>query len=179
MLKNALKHFCVITHHKWVVLKLCIKAGIPIRGLLHDLSKYSPTEFIPGVRYFAQGKGSPISKEKSEMGYSKAWLHHKGRNKHHSQYWYDSNAKVSMPIMPYKYACEMICDKLAAGIVYQGKNWTKEYQLTYWEKEKGSSLLNEKLQNFVNKILTQVAENGIDSTINKTNLRKVYDESIK
>lgn len=176
---NAIKHFKVITHHKFIVLKLCIKAGIPWRGLVHDLSKYSPTEFIYSVKYFNQGTKSPIQLEKQENGYSKAWLHHKGRNKHHPEYWYDSNSPQKLPIMPYKFACEMICDQLAAGIVYQGKNWTKEYQLNYWKRQRENFLLNDKLKKFEDIILTQVAENGINKVINKENLKNCYEECIK
>lgn len=178
MIKNVVKHFCVITHHKWVVLKLCIMAGIPIRGIFHDLSKYTPVEFINSVKYFAQGKRSPISVEKETIGYSKAWLHHKGRNKHHSEYWHDDNTTIKDPIMPYKYACEMVCDKLAAGIVYKGKEWTKEYQLEYWKKEILRIQLNEKLKSFVTEVLEQVSKNGINATITKRNLRKIYDECV-
>ena len=90
-LKNVIKHFGLITHHKWVVFKLCCKIGEPWRGLVHDMSKYSPTEFIESSKYYT-GKHSPISEAKRENGYSKAWLHHKGRNKHHSEYWIDENA---------------------------------------------------------------------------------------
>ena len=178
MIKNVIKHFCVITYHKWIVLKLCIKAGIPIRGILHDLSKYTPTEFINSVKYFAQGKRSPISVEKENRGYSKAWLHHKGRNKHHVEYWHDYNTKIKDPIIPYKYACEMICDKLAAGIVYKGREWTKEYPLQYWEKEIQKVQINDKIQNFVTEILTQVSKDGINATINKSNIRKTYNKYV-
>ncbi len=176
---NAIKHFKVITHHKFIVLKLCIKAGIPWRGLVHDLSKYSPTEFINSVKYYNQGTRSPIQKEKQERGYSKAWLHHKGRNKHHPEYWYDHNSPQQLPIMPYKYSCEMICDQLAAGIVYQGKNWTKEYQLKYWQKQRENFLLNEKLKKFEDVILEQVAKEGINNVITKKNLKKCYEECTK
>lgn len=179
LLINTVKHFIVITHHKWVVLKLCIKAGILWRGLVHDLSKYSPTEFVNSVKYFNQGKRSPIQLEKQERGYSKVWLHHKGRNKHHPEYWYDYNSPKQLPIMPFKYACEMICDQLAAGIVYQGKDWTKEYQLNYWKKVKETFLLNEKLKKFEDIILEQVAKEGINKAITKENLQRCYNECIK
>ena len=178
-LKNAVKHFKLITKHKWVVFKLCCKAGIPIRGLLHDLSKYSITEFSESIKYY-NGDHSPILEAKKDKGYSEAWLHHKGRNKHHPEYWYDVTAEISKPIMPFKYACEMICDQLAAGIVYQGKkNWTKEYQLSYWEKHKEKVPVNDGIKEFVTIVLTQVAQNGIGETINKRNLRKIYDECVK
>lgn len=88
--KNFRGHLRTVNQHRKMVLKHCIKAGIPIRGLLHDLSKYSPTEFIPGVLYF-QGNRSPNEKEREISGYSKAWMHHKGRNRHHFEYWTDYN----------------------------------------------------------------------------------------
>ena len=88
IIKNVIKHLILITKHKWVVFKLCCKVGIPWRGLVHDLSKYSPTEFFESIKYYT-GTHSPITGEKQDKGYSEAWLHHKGRNKHHSEYWID------------------------------------------------------------------------------------------
>ena len=114
-IKNVIKHFKLITKHKWVVFKLCCKLRLFWRGLVHDLSKYSPTEFWESVKYY-EGNRSPIVSCKQDKGYSESWLHHKGRNKHHSEYWVDMNAPEKTPIMPYKYTAEMICDKLAAGI---------------------------------------------------------------
>ena len=128
---KALKHFRTITKHRHKVMIHCFKCGLIKQGLLHDLSKYMPCEFITGVRYY-QGNRSPNAAEKEEKGYSTAWLHHKGRNKHHHEYWYDYAAPEKTPIMPYKYTVEMICDTLAAGMTYQGKNWTNDYQLNYY-----------------------------------------------
>lgn len=159
MLKNVWKHLLVILHHKWEVFKLCTKLGMPIRGMLHDISKFSPTEFMQSVTYYAGGVMSPITLEKRNLGYSKAWLHHKGRNKHHPEYWYDKEAPISTPIMPFCYVCEMICDQLSAGIVYQGKNWTKEYQLSYWmNKQKNVIPLNDALKEMLEETYTQVAK---------------------
>lgn len=115
-LKNAVKHFMVITKHRWIVFKLCLKVGEPWRGLVHDLSKYSPTEFFESIKYFS-GTRSPIVSCRLDKGYSQSWLHHKGRNKHHPEYWIDFQAPNVTPIMPYKYTAEMLCDKLAAGLV--------------------------------------------------------------
>lgn len=178
MIKNFYGHLKNIIHHKWIVFGLCCKVGIPFRGLVHDLSKFSYTEFWQGVTYYQDGKRSPIQYAKQDYGYSKAWLHHKGRNKHHPEYWYDPNAPVPLPIIPFPYACEMICDQLAAGKVYQGKKWTKQYQLTYWEKHKDSFKLNEKLKQFVTEVFTEVAENGIRETMTKENLKQSYNRCV-
>ena len=99
---NVFRHIKTVMTHKFYVFIFACKAGIPFRGLVHDMSKFSPSEFFESVKYY-QGTGSPISAAKKENGYSKAWLHHKGRNKHHWQYWYDSQTYDKTPIIPYKY----------------------------------------------------------------------------
>ena len=172
-LKNIVKHFMVITKHRWVVFKLCCKVGQPWRGLVHDLSKYSPTEFWEGAKYF-NGHYSPIKDCKKENGYSKAWLHHKGRNKHHTDYWVDLSAPDKTPIIPYKYVAEMLCDKLAAGMIYEGKNWTKEYELQYWLNERDKTLVNDQVQNLITEFLTQVSEVGVDKALTKQNVKALY-----
>lgn len=177
ILKNVFGHFKTITKHKWVVFKLSIKAGIPIRGIMHDLSKYTPTEFIESVKYYQGGKRSPIPVARKNLGYSAAWLHHKGRNKHHLEYWYDADAK-ELPVLPFKYAAEMICDKLAASIVYEGKDWTEESELKYWNtKERDIIIANEKMKDFITEVFTEVSENGINKTISNKNLKKIYNKN--
>lgn len=175
---NFFKHLHLINKHKWYVFKLCFKAGIPLRGLVHDLSKYSPTEFFESVKYF-NGNHSPIVESKKENGYSKAWLHHKGRNKHHFEYWIDLNAPDKKPIIPYKYTVEMICDTLAAGMVYKGKNWYPKYQLEYFNNRKDKAYINEKIKKVLEKTYKEVALNGINKTINRKNLKKIYKEYVK
>lgn len=156
--KNFFGHLKTVMKHKWGVFKLSIKAGIPIRGLLHDLSKFSYTEFSESIKYYQGGKRSPLGKAREEQGYSKAWLHHKGKNKHHIEYWYDSELK-EQPIMPLKYALEMVCDKLAASMVYEGKNWTKESELFFWNnRDKSRVLANQKMQDFLTEVFAQVSE---------------------
>ena len=174
-LKNIAKHFMVITRHKWVVFKLCCKVGQPWRGLVHDLSKYSPTEFWEGVKYF-NGAHSPITDCKKTEGYSKAWLHHKGRNKHHTDYWVDLNAPDKTPIIPYKYVAEMLCDKLAAGIIYKGKNWTKEYELEYWLNERDKTLVNDQVEQLITEFFRQVSQDGINKVLTKKNVMALYSK---
>lgn len=171
--KNIIKHFILITHHKWVVFKLCCKVGEPWRGFWHDFSKYSPTEFWESAKYYV-GTHSPITEAKKDKGYSEAWLHHKGRNRHHAEYWVDDRAPDSTPVIPYKYTVEMLCDKLAAGIIYEGKKWTKEYELEYWSKEKERIRLNQNTKNFLTEVLEQVAQNGINKTLTKKNIKYLY-----
>ena len=171
--KNIIKHFILITHHKWVVFKLCCKVGEPWRGFWHDFSKYSPTEFWESAKYYV-GTHSPITEAKKDKGYSEAWLHHKGRNRHHAEYWVDDRAPDSTPVIPYKYTVEMLCDILAAGIIYEGKKWTKEYELEYWSKEKEHIRLNQKTKNFLTEVLEQVAQNGINKTLTKKNIKYLY-----
>ena len=78
----AFKHFKTVMTHKMYVFLFCKEAGIPWQGIKHDLSKFSPTEFIESVKYYT-GTDSPINNCKKVNGYSEAWMHHKGRNKHH------------------------------------------------------------------------------------------------
>ena len=125
---KAVKHFKTITKHRFLVMKYCFKAGLYWQGLTHDLSKYSPAEFRVGARYF-QGDRSPNDIERREKGYSAAWLHHKGRNKHHLEYWIDygplpeGGFGMTGMKMPEKYVVEMFCDRYAAARVYQGKKF--------------------------------------------------------
>ena len=85
---NVWGHFKTITSHKLLVMKYCFQVGLYRQGLLHDLSKYTPTEFWRGAVYY-QGNRSPNDEERRENGCSVAWMHHKGRNKHHYEYWTD------------------------------------------------------------------------------------------
>ena len=172
------RHLNTVNKHRFKVFCLCCKVGIPWRGLVHDLSKYSPTEFWEGVKYY-QGTYSPITNCKKEKGYSEAWLHHFGRNKHHYEYWVDYAAPVQTPIIPYCYFAEMLCDTLAAGMTYQGKNWTKEYQLSYWKKTEKKRKMNPKIEALLTKIYTDIAKDCMDKVLSKKNLQKLYQEYTK
>ena len=134
-IKNTFCHFKKICIHKYWVFYYCCKAGIPWRGIKHDMSKFSPTEFWESVRYY-QGNRSPIDACKEDKGVSKAWLHHKGRNTHHYEYWQDNFDKGGQPIqMPYEDAVEMLCDYLGAGRAYMGKNFTYNKELIWFDKK--------------------------------------------
>ena len=173
MIKNIIKHVKLVLKHKWYVFVFCCKIGIPFRGFMHDWSKFTPTEFLESIKYY-QGDRSPIGACKRNLGYSKAWLHHKGRNKHHPEYWYDGQAPNQTPIIPYKYTAEMICDKLSASKVYNGKNWTNRSELEYWLEERHKTKINKNIEEMLTEVFTQVAENGINATLKKKNIKALY-----
>ena len=173
IVSNFFKHIKLVSKHKWLVFKFSVKLGIPFRGLMHDLSKFSYDEFWESVKYY-DGKVSPITKCKQENGYSKAWLHHKGRNKHHVQYWVDLGTKGVAPVIPYKYVVEMICDKLSASITYNGKNWTNSSEYEYWVKEKKRIIVNPKIENFLEEVFLNLKENGLEKILDKKYLKETY-----
>ncbi len=175
IIKNTLKHIKLVSKHKWLVFRFSCRLGIPFRGLMHDMSKFSWEELSESVKYY-DGKISPIEKSRKINGYSKAWLHHKGRNKHHDWYWVDLTAPEVAPIIPYKYVAEMICDKLSASITYNGKNWTNGSQYDYWQKEKKRIIIHPKIENFLTEVFTQVKDYGIDKTITKQNIKSLYQK---
>lgn len=163
---NPIGHFLTITKHRHMVIRHCFKAGIPIRGLLHDLSKYSPTEFIPGAKYYT-GIKSPNEGERDEYGYSRAWLHHKGRNRHHFEYWNDYNKieKRVIPVkMPLKFAVEMFCDRVAASKIYQGDNYTINHPLEYYSRAKTTRFIHPETAAFLESLLVMLSEEGEDKT---------------
>lgn len=174
---NFFGHLHTVNNHRFKVFCLCCKAGIPWRGFIHDLSKYSPIEFFEGVKYFA-GNYSPIKNCKMEQGYSKAWLHHLGKNKHHYEYWYDYNARIESPIIPYRYFVEMVCDSFAAGLTYQGRNWTKEYQLSYWKKTKSKARIHPKMELLLTRVYTDASKSGLDKVINRKYLKNLYKKYV-
>lgn len=155
-------HFKTVLRHRHQVFVHCVKAGIPLRGILHDLSKFSPSEFIPGVRYY-QGNRSPNEKEREVRGYSAAWMHHKGRNRHHYEYWtdYDPRTKAIVPIeMPKVYLIEMFCDRVAASKIYRGRDYRDSDPLDYFERGRAGVTMHPASAAELRKMLTLLATEG-------------------
>ena len=159
-------------------MKYCFKVGLYKQGLLHDLSKYSPSEFILGVIYY-QGTRSPNAAEREKKGYSAAWLHHKGRNKHHYEYWldYSPNAEVGLQgnKMPVRYVVEMFIDRMAACKTYYGEDYRNDSPLNYFLKNQGHYTMHEDTMELLEKMLTMLANEGEEPTlryIKKVLLRK-------
>lgn len=159
---HPIKHFKVVFRHRQAVMRHCIMAGIPVQGLFHDLSKFSPQEFIPGAIYFL-GYKSPNVRERDVHGYSSAWMHHKGRNKHHYEYWVDYNVKTHREEavrMPAKYLIEMFCDRVAASKIYQGSAYTEDKPLEYLVNSKAKSSMHPDTARVLESWLRMLAEKG-------------------
>ena len=156
---NTFKHFAKICKHKRWVFHYCRKVGITWRGIKHDMSKFSPTEFWESVKYY-QGTSSPIDAAKKDKGWSKAWMHHKGRNTHHYEYWTDNfdHGGVAL-IMPFDDALELLCDYLAAGRAYMGKGFSYSAEFNWWKKKNEKPLKMHPVVNwFVSITLADLAE---------------------
>ena len=161
---KAWKHFCTITYHKYLVAKGCFAVGLYRQGILHDMSKYSPTEFRVGAKYY-QGTRSPNNAEREDIGYSSAWLHHKGRNKHHFEYWIDYTAQggegpLSGMKMPDKYIVEMVMDRIAASKVYMKEKYTDRSPLEYYNRSKSKVILHPHTRKMLEHLLTMLAVKG-------------------
>lgn len=163
---KAWQHFKTITHHRNLVLAGCFRVGLYWQGLTHDLSKYSWTEFHTGAKYY-QGTRSPNAAEREDKGYSEAWIHHKGRNRHHWEYWTDMSPVTknyeSLP-MPRKYLVEMVMDRRAACMTYQGKNYRDDSALNYFSRSIEREHMHPQTRQELGYILTMLAEKGEKET---------------
>lgn len=164
MLK-AYEHFKTITKHRHEVIKNCAKAGILFQGLFHDLSKYSLAEFGIGAKFY-QGTRSPNEGEREAYGYSIAWMHHKGRNKHHYEYWTDyspKDKKVAPVKMPLKYVIEMFCDRVAASKIYQKEKYTDSSAFEYFENGHAKEMMHQETAALLEKLLRLLKDQGEDA----------------
>ncbi len=163
-----LKHLKTINHHKWLVIQLCFKTGLYRQGIMHDLSKYSPTEFLVGAKYY-QGDRSPNNAEREAKGYTSAWLHHKGRNKHHMEYWIDygldQDQKMVGMKMPVRYVVEMFCDRVAASKNYRGKQYKNSDPYDYYMKSRSHYIIHPQTAALLEKLLIMLKDEGEEKTI--------------
>lgn len=179
------RHFATVVIHKTYVFLYCSYAGRPFRGFMHDWSKFSPTEFLSSVKYFS-GRGSPVGLEREIQGYSLAWLHHKGRNKHHFEYWQDvvdergrlcSEENVIYPLpMPFPYALEMICDTIAASRAYNGRKFSYELVMQWWVNYHRHPInMHPRTKRFAQEMYEQLLRDGNCRVLRRA--REVYDRA--
>lgn len=157
-----------ITYHKYLVMKGCFRVGLYYQGIMHDISKYSPTEFLVGAKYY-QGNRSPNNAEREAIGYSSSWLHHKGRNKHHYEYWIDYSSKnipggMAPAPMPRRYVVEMLMDRIAASKVYKKEAYTDSSPLEYYLSGKERVPMHDKTKRQLEKLLSMLAKEGEEKT---------------
>ena len=175
MIHNFFGHLFTVLKHKYWVSYYAFQLGIPVRGVLHDLSKFHPVEFFESVKYYT-GTSSPIDECKKANGYSKAWMHHKGHNKHHYEYWQDNFDNGGTPLcMPLKETLEMLCDYLGAGRAYNGKNFTFEKEYEWWIAKSAKPLAMHEVQK---KFFTRVFEHMVNTRqlASKEYLEAIYIE---
>ncbi|ERI98765.1 hypothetical protein HMPREF0262_02540 [Clostridium sp. ATCC 29733] len=158
-----LSHLKTVNHHKKLVRRYCFKVGLYRQGLLHDLSKYSPAEFWVGARYF-QGNRSPNDAERQDRGYSSAWLHHKGRNKHHLEYWIDYSPEGDHALagmkMPVRYVVEMFCDRIAASRTYRKEAYVDRDPWDYYQRSKPHYILHPETRALLEDLLCRLKDEG-------------------
>ena len=163
---KAWQHLKTISRHRWLVFCGCVRVGLYWQGFTHDLSKFSPTEFRAGARYY-QGTRSPNAAEREDKGYSEAWMHHKGRNRHHYEYWTDMNPRThryESVEMPRKYLVEMVMDRRAACMTYQGKDYTPASALRYFERSRERTLMHPQTEKQLAFLLTMLRDQGEQET---------------
>ena len=173
---HPIKHFKTITRHRHLVCKYCCRLGLVRQGLTHDLSKYSPTEFWLGAKYY-QGDKSPNDAERKATGITLAWLHHKGRNRHHLEYWIDYRQEPDGSWvyggnrMPIRYIAEMFCDRIAASKVYLGENYHDGAPLDYYSSHEMNLLIHPDTAAEIEKMLTILKEQGEDAAFAYVKMR--------
>ncbi|MBP3769528.1 MAG: catalase [Lachnospira sp.] len=169
LLHNFNGHLHTVNSHRRLVRKYCFKLGLYRQGMMHDLSKYSPSEFIPGVKYYQDGHRSPNNAQREDEGVSKAWLHHKGRNKHHFEYWIDYDVDGNSTIlagmkMPVKYVAEMFCDRVAASRIYNKDKYKVSDPLDYYIKGLGHYIMHPETDELLHNLLKMLADKGEEYT---------------
>ena len=157
------EHFKTVCKHMAVVYQECKACGITWQGIVHDLSKFSPIEFSASAKHF-QGNRSPIEAEKEDCGYSMAWLHHKGVNKHHWEWWtdFDDNGQIIANKIPSQYVVEMICDWVGAGKVYSNEKWTQDEPLNYFYKVRKGRYFHPETEKLIVYLLEIIRDKGLE-----------------
>lgn len=181
---HPIAHFKTITRHRNLVCKYCFRLGLYSQGLKHDLSKYSPAEFISGAKYY-QGNRSPNDAERKATGVSLAWLHHKGRNRHHLEYWVDYVINPDGSVgyggnkMPLRFVAEMFCDRIAASRIYLGEKYTDAAPYEYYVNSKGAIMIHPETGAELEKMLRVLRDEGEDAAFAYVRKRLKEDKQHK
>ena len=140
--------------------------GLYMQGIFHDMSKFSPAEFLPSVKYYS-GTFSPNATDRKITGVSTSWLHHKGRNKHHFEYWMDYMPETTPAItgcrMPLKYVAEMVADRYAACVAYNGDKYTCADAWIYYSKGRDHIIIDDDTRAVLEAALMKMRDEGEDA----------------
>lgn len=151
-MKKHFKYLKYVLRHKWHVALACFRRGLILRGILHDLSKFLPSEWFPYAEFFyGEGQHTPEDAALVDARFDRAWLLHQHRNPHHWQYWVlrnDSGTTVPIP-MPHDCILEMLADWEGAGIAITGR---REY-VQWYHKNKGAMVLHPQTRAMVEHLL--------------------------
>ena len=174
IIKNIIGHLKTVLKHKKCVAHYCFMCGLYKQGIFHDMSKFNPVEFIESVKYY-QGTSSPINACKADIGYSNAWFHHKGKNKHHWEYWVDDFEKGFIPKkMPFKYALEMVCDYIGAGRAYMGNDFTMKAEYDWWRDKRKVVCMHKDTKKMIDIMFRDMTKYGIKKILtNKRYIKKL------
>ena len=166
-MSKAAGHLKTVLSHKYLVMRQCFEVGLYYQGIMHDMSKFAPAEFLNGCRYYQGGKRSPNNGEREEKGYSMAWMHHKGRNRHHFEFWNDYSAVIEpgqFPVravqMPRRYVAEMLMDRIAASKTYLKDDYTQHAPLSYFLKGRGRPLMHPQTAKELERMLRILDQRG-------------------
>ena len=156
-------HLGTVLKHKRYVCRACFKMGLYRQGIFHDMSKFSFTEFVPSVKYYS-GRLSPNAVDRKINGASLAWLHHKGRNKHHFEYWIDYSSSSDEYAfgckMPLRYVAEMIADRYAACVAYNKDEYTQADAWNYYQRARDLLIIHSDTKAVLEKALYTMSIEG-------------------
>ena len=166
-LPKVMGHLSTVMEHKMLVMKGCFAVGLYAQGILHDMSKFSPVEFLNGCRFYQGGKRSPNNGERDQKGFSEAWMHHKGRNRHHLEYWNDYSQNMDpgtdpvVPVkMPRRFVAEMLMDRIAASKTYLKEQYTEHEPLKYFRRGRSRMLIHPESSRELERMLRILDQRG-------------------
>jgi len=143
----------LIKHKLWVALGCRMTGASAWSALVHDWTKFLPSEWVPYVAHFRNDDGSKKRGAEESEGFQLAWLHHRRRNKHHWQYWVsvEDNGSIFPMDMPEKYVREMVADWVGAGMSYAGNPDPREW----YHANEYRMMMSKKTRALVKRILSE------------------------
>ena len=174
------KHLWVVIKHKSNVLYYASKLGIFWTGLVHDLTKFTPTEFNRSVKYFHGKKSPTIVERASHDNFSYICVAHTGRNKHHWQYWVDyTRWEIVVNKIPFRHALEYVADVLSASKVYNPKDFNFMVAHDYFKEHSKTYLMHPATKEFILLCIKEAHDNGFKAVKKKISKAKYIEISNK